>query len=63
MTRWRNRNDDNLIFAHPDRGCGYFGSCLNCPFKICFEDLTHTQIIEMSRLKTLEKKKEFLLGG
>lgn len=47
MTRWRNRNDNNLMFAHPDKGCVYAPSCLKCPYPLfngkCLNDLSEKE--------------------
>lgn len=59
--KWINRNDDNLIFAHPDKGCEFAESCLNCPFKTCYWDLSEKERRGFANWNK-ERIKEFLLN-
>ena len=46
--------------TYPDKGCHLAPSCIECPFKICWEDLSNKT---KRKLKGTEEIKEFLLNG
>ena len=42
--------------CHPDKGCDYAVSCLDCPFPVCLEDLSHSERIAYIKKHNLKKR-------
>ena len=53
-------SDKLLMGMHPDKGCKYSPKCLDCPFKVCFEDLSHSVKMKLGKLNKEEIREELL---
>lgn len=46
---------------HPDRGCRYAPSCLDCPFDVCFEDDPYRPEFAGGMLLSRSKRRTILI--
>ena len=42
--------------CHPDKGCDYAVSCLDCPFPVCLEDLSYPERAAYIKEHKLKKR-------
>ena len=55
-TDTRKRVIKEKLPCHPDKGCDYAVSCLNCPFPVCLEDLSYSERIAYIKKHNLKKR-------
>ena len=60
--KWRNRNVNNLIMECPDKGCAWAPKCTECPFEICFDDVSNKTKRKLGKMNK-EQIKQYLARG